>query len=52
MDRAVFYFGLAHLLLYTAMGMSYVVYNAFRVIPGIAKTLWEHRSDVLPRYEP
>lgn len=51
MDNAVFYFGLIHLLFYAGMGVSFVIYNAFRVIPGIAKTIWQHRDDALPRYD-
>ncbi len=52
MDSAVFYFGLAHLLLYAGMGLAFVIYNAFRILPGIARTIYQHRDDVLPRYEP
>lgn len=51
MDTAVWYFGLLHLLLYAGMGVSFVIYNAFRILPGIAKTIWQHRDDVVPRYE-
>ena len=52
MDSAVYAFGLIHLLLYAGMGLSFVVYVAFRILPGIAKTIYAHRDDVLPRYEP
>ncbi len=52
MDRAVYYFGLIHLLLYAGLGLSFVLYNVCRIVPGIAKTLWEHRNDIVPRYEP
>ncbi len=52
MDRAVWAFGLVHLLLYAGMGLSFVVYNVFRIIPRIIRTIWQHRDDVLPRYEP
>lgn len=51
MSDAIWFFGFLHLLLYSALGFSFIAYQVFRIIPGISKVLWQHRNDLFPRYE-
>lgn len=50
-DSAIYYFGWLHLFLYAGLGFSFVCFCAARLIGGIAKLLWAHRNDALPRLE-
>lgn len=50
-DAVIYGFGLVHLILYASLGLSFVVYQAVRIIGGIAKLIWDHRDDIVPRFE-